>query len=101
MPQMLARCLGGHELAERVWSVRHYGVSLQEIVCRRELIHEANQGLHFQGNRLVRRATVPVSTVPAFARYAMFMHRNDGPRLCADCRKQVKDLVLEWFCRSC
>jgi hypothetical protein len=98
----LARCLSGHELRERTWAVRTYGPSLQELVVRRDQVVEVGQNRAYDGRALIRRGTVEARDMPPWALYAVEQSRESGgTRLCGDCRRQMRDFVLSWFCQGC
>ena len=101
MESVMGRCVHGHEGRERVWSIRTYGPALQEIVARREFIREVSDPSIFAGKHVVRRATVEARDLPPFALYAVEQSRCGGQRLCGDCRRQVKDVVVSWLCQTC
>ena len=98
----LARCLSGHELRERTWSIRTYGPALQELVVRRDQVVEVGEARNYDGRALIRRGTVEARDMPPWALYAVEQSRESGgTRLCGDCRRQLRDVVLSWFCQGC
>ena len=91
------KCLGGHELRQRIGSIRLYGPRRQEVVVRRENLVEKWDNRRINGESVIRLKTVEMRAVPAWARMVVEAARTKKIyKPCLACRRELKQFMIGW-----